>query len=561
MDTKRTKSGFSAYFLLAVFATTYLLLPLWPTNSLAGEWVYTVQEGDNLWDLTRKYMVSMRFWRRLQKLNQITTPRRIPPGTRLRMPTAWSKINPAGAKILALRGEAEITDGRSLAKRKARLGEQLKEHDRLATHPGSNLLLEFADGSRLLLTAGSELEFQKLQAYGDGDITDTRIKMKRGRARNRVNPGKKRGTRFEITTPSALSAVRGTGFRVSADASGDISRVEVAKGSVQVSSKSITRTLSGGFGIVTRTGKPPSQPVKLLPPPDLTGVPALFETIPFAFRFPPLHGAGGYRVQIAHRGNLDLLYFDELFRKASISVIDTHIPDGKYQLRIRGVDKLGLEGIDAILPIEINARPSPPFQVTPEAGASLTDPGPSFKWAHTEQTSAYHFQLATNTRFDQPLLDRPDLESEQFSPEQQLKPGIYYWRVTALDLEGKAGPAGTPQQFTITPKAPGTEPPILDEQGVTFHWRPGEPGQHYRFQVSTNPDFSNPLADIETDESRYRLPKPQPGTYYMRVKGITADGIEGPFGAPQRIEVTPPKEDISWVVLTVPLIMVLVLLL
>ncbi len=52
MDTKRTKSGFSVYFLLAAFATTHLLLPLWPTNSLAGEWVYTVQEGDNLWDLT-----------------------------------------------------------------------------------------------------------------------------------------------------------------------------------------------------------------------------------------------------------------------------------------------------------------------------------------------------------------------------------------------------------------------------------------------------------------------------------------------------------------------------
>jgi hypothetical protein len=37
-----------------------------------------------------------------------------------------------------------------------------------------------------------------------------------------------------------------------------------------------------------------------------------------------LNGAGGYRVQIAHRGNLDLLYFDELSREAGIRISDTH---------------------------------------------------------------------------------------------------------------------------------------------------------------------------------------------------------------------------------------------
>lgn len=37
-----------------------------------------------------------------------------------------------------------------------------------------------------------------------------------------------------------------------------------------------------------------------------------------------MNGAGGYRVQIAHRGNLDLLYFDELSREAGIRISDTH---------------------------------------------------------------------------------------------------------------------------------------------------------------------------------------------------------------------------------------------
>ena len=46
-----------------------ILLLMRPLRAaVADEWVYTVKPGDNLWDLTARYMVSLRYLQPLQAL-------------------------------------------------------------------------------------------------------------------------------------------------------------------------------------------------------------------------------------------------------------------------------------------------------------------------------------------------------------------------------------------------------------------------------------------------------------------------------------------------------------
>lgn len=76
----------------------------------AEEWIYTVKPGDNLWNITERHLTDIHYVRRLQQLNQINNPYVIPPGTRLRIPVAWTKITKdVQARVINVHGSVRIT--------------------------------------------------------------------------------------------------------------------------------------------------------------------------------------------------------------------------------------------------------------------------------------------------------------------------------------------------------------------------------------------------------------------------------------------------------------------
>ncbi len=533
---------------MRILKGTLLSLLFIPTLVSAGEWIYTVRPGDNLWNITERYMLSMRYWVPLLKLNQIDQPKRMLPGTLLRMPQQWSKISRVGAVIVDLTGTVEIVNLRSGKRRPAKRGERLMSHHRVITHQDSRMLLEFGDKSRLLLSSGSRLDLEKLQGYGDGDVTDTQIRLQQGGSESLVNPDKKSGTRFEIFTPSALTAVRGTGYRLNTSDEGRVTRVEVTSGQVAVAGGGKTISVSGGYGLLAEQGRPPQQPIQLLPPPSLAGVPKLVEDLDWEFQFPRLAKADGYRVQVVEERNLSAPKIDQMFSGVQINLNLHDLPDGKYLMKVRGLDTEAIEGRNALHSFELNARPQPPFQVSPAAGAEFIETRPTFEWARPEGAGSYRLQLARNHRMDDPILDEVVPAKTRYVPAEDLPTGLYFWRVAAFDAKGDLGPMGFAQQFRILPLPPDNEPPLLDDSGLTFHWRPGTQGQRFGIQLATDAEFTQLLADTETEEPSFHLANPTPGTYFMRVKTIDVDGAAGPFGETQSIEVEGPA-DHGWVVL------------
>lgn len=515
------------------------------TNSLSQEWIYTVQPGDNLWDLSRKHLVSMRYWKKIQDLNQVKDPQNIPPGSTLRFPMAWLKSGSTVARIVYIKGKVEIIRRGTGRVQEAAVNSILWEQDTIRTAADSNVTLRFVDGSTTLLQGDSSLTLEKLKGYGDTGMADTNVRLQKGRLHNKVRPKAGPGSRFEIETPSAIAAVRGTEYRISAEENGE-SKAEVVKGEVGVDSAEITRIVPAGFGTIAFTDHASLEPVKLLPGPDLSGLPSIIIRVPFPLKLNPLAAAKAYRLQIGADNRFDTLVYDSVFPSNRLWGPD--LPDGQYFLRVRGIDKQDLEGLDSVHTFLMDAHPIPPMRIQPVADAVLSEPQPSFHWSEPQDVSGYRFQLAGSDQFENLIIDLARYEETRLTLDQPLDPGVYHWRVAGLDLSGTPGPFSDSQFFRIPPPSLDLSKSEFNADELAFRWRKGDDGQQYRCRIARDQEFADVVVDEQVSKPQYSLKRLEHGTYYISVAIIDIDGYEGPFSPFQTVRIPGPPPS-PWLLL------------
>ncbi len=534
--------------LLLHWLVVVLACPVW-SAAQAADWVYTVQHGDNPWSLTSRYLAGVKYWPRIQKLNQITDPLHISPGTRLRIPVEWLRRASAVVTVVSVKGEARVS-GRQAGK-PVTPGMQLGSGDILRTGSKSNATLEFGDGSRVLLHAQAELHLDQLGHYENTDYYDSQVRLIEGRMENVVTPLTSGPGRFEISTPAAVTAVRGTRYRVNASAAD--TRAEVIEGTVDVATDASSVDVDAGYGTVAAAAQVPLAPVILLSPPNLAALPAVVERVPLSFTVPLQQGAKGHRFQILPAAATSELLFDA--RTDSAQLRADAPPDGDYVLRVRDIDAQDLEGLDAERPFTLNARPEPPLLTTPAPGAGVSEDQPSMNWGASTTIARYRLQVASDDGFTQLVMDDDSVSTAGASTPASLPLGIYFWRVAAIDAMEGQGPFSDVQQFRRIAPAPALDAPAVEGNSMSVRWRAGEPGEIFQFQLAADEQFSAPLIDVRVTEAvaTFELPK-KGGPHFMRVKSIAADGFEGNYGAPQRIEVPGRHGSRWWAVLLLPLI-------
>lgn len=521
--------------------TLGLILSLSAGASLAqaGQpgWNYRIQPGDTLIGLAENYLDARHGWRDLQKLNQVADPLKLPPGGRLLLPIAWLQRESSVAKAIFVQGEVQLTRGGQAAQPLA-AGTELRSGDLLHTGKQSALSLRFVDGSRLLLEPDSELRVEQLLVYGRSAIPAMQLRLQQGGAANQVQPDVQQPPRYELRTPALNLGVRGTEFRVQASA--DATRVQVLEGQVAAGSQA----LNAGQGALARAGAALAVQT-LLPAPELAGLPARLEHLPLQFAWPAQPGAVAYRVQIFSEGRFEQLLLDGRFERPQANWPDLqHLPDGRYSLRLRAIDDLGLEGRAAEALLTLKARPEPPFMRAPVADALVYGDAANFSWTRAQAAQRYRLQVASTPDFAAPLLlDRADLAGVQ--QDLPLPPGRYHWRVAsiAVNTEGDdPGPFGPVQSFSVRPEppSPAIQPPELGDE-VVLRWQAAPPGWRYQLQWSADPQFQGSPRTLDLDEPQARLPRPAPGSYYLRLRAIDEQGHAGPYGGTQQIDVPHPR--------------------
>lgn len=516
--------------LLAVSLLLGCALPL-----AAQDWTYRVRPGDTLWDLGSRYLKPNISWQALQAHNRVNNPHQLPPGQTLQFPIAWLRVEPAPARVLAVRGPVRASSA-SRASYPVTAGMSLGMGSQLQTGTEASVTLEFADNSRLQLRENSQLQLDQLSSYGDTGMVDTRIRLQRGRSSNRVTPARGPASRYMITAPTATSSVRGTVFRVSAGDSRQAPSTEVVEGRVQVGNRAGGQLVETGHA--TRSISATQAPAKaqaLLPAPRLDAAHLRLDSLPLLAAWEAVAGASGYRVEVVQAQAPEVLLFAHDAAVANIQIND--LPPGQLRLLVRAVSADGVEGLDAEHDFVVPDGPEPPLTLAPQHGQTVHQPQPRFEWAVVPDAEASIVQIADDALFRQPLIEQ-QTHSNRLRPKTALAPGNYFWRVASLDAQGQRGRYGQalPLQVSDEPVDPQLQSDAGKRGHITMRWQAGEPGQRYRVQVARRGDFDRPLLDQETTTPEIAIKRPwRGGTLHVRVQAIDDDGYAGAFSPVQQV--------------------------
>lgn len=510
------------------------------------EWVYGVKPGDTLSSISSEYLTSTKLWPKLQKLNNVADPTRLPPGSKLRLPVALLKREAAAAEVLDAQGKVTRKPLNGAAEPLTK-GTRLQTGDTIETGADSTAALRFVDASRLLLTPNTSLTLSEMVLLGKTGIAQTVMELKQGAVDTKVTKQQLPAGRYEIKSRAVNLAVRGTDFRASVDPTDQVGRSEVLEGAVQASAAGAPVQVAAGFGTSAAPGQAARTPVPLLPALDLKGMSALVERVPLRFQWPAAAGATRYRAQVFADKTFERLLLDGVFPSNSAKWVD--LPDGRYVLRVRGVDQGGLEGLNADQEFVLKARPEPPFISSPVDGGKAYGPEVKLLWSASLAAQAYHVQFSTKPDFSDRMSDITDLKANEHSVPVQ--PGKYYWRVASIAAGQDHGPFSDTQGYTQRkiPESPKSEEPTMDEKTLAFRWRAGDEGSKYQLQLAKESSFAKPTLEKTLTENQVRIDRPEPGTYFTRIKTIDADGFAGPFGAAQRVEVPEPPSKPWWLLL------------
>jgi hypothetical protein len=388
---------------------------------------YTVRQGDTLITLGARYFRSPEHYKIVQQQNRIADPHKVPVGKILTIPRNILKFKPAGAKLISVRGQVLASAAA------ASVGQVLQEGTAIITGASSFATMLLDDGSRISLPSNSNIRIRRLRSYVLGGSLDYDFDIARGGIRSLVAKHKQGDDRYQVRTPKAVSAVRGTDFQSRFDPDAGSDFAEVVEGGLSVDAGSgASRTLPAGNGLAVKMGGGVITEALLTPPalqqPGKTQAEKIVRFVsdtPSGVRYTVAADAG-FVEQVA-----DMIAPDGKAEFAELA-------NGNYFIRARAISDNGIQGIPATYAFKRRLN-----GVSASAGQS--DEGYAFRWiGEGAGTQRFHFQLYRNVTDQLAMVDEAGLSGDRVTLSD-LPPGDYYWRVGVVQyLDGEVGINWTP---------------------------------------------------------------------------------------------------------------------
>lgn len=410
----------------------------------AQHWLYTFRPGDTLWDLCLEYTTVPNCWQTIGDENGVDFPRQIPPGTVIKFPVNWLKTVPEPVSVLYVRGNVQYQPFRSIPLANLVVGQQLPIGSRIVVGDESTTTLLFANDSTLVLDANSELTLDALSSLGDSGMVDSRLRLLRGATTTKV-PSNDGNIRFQIDTPAAAAAVRGTEFRVTHIENGDdvAMRAEVLEGIVAVSNTVDQQDVNQGFGLIAADNAPVPEPVELLPPPVIT-TDSTPQVNALTVNWQALSDAQLYRIAL-----LSDDVTPELLATAEVNATSytwSDLEEACYQISLSGIDAQTLQGMPALTQLCV----VPPLGVADlnEESSKLVDGNLwQLSWNAVAGASQYELEISRSESFDTLIAT---MQTSQPTATYPVDPeGTYFARVRAITADGVKSETG--QVVSLTP--------------------------------------------------------------------------------------------------------------
>lgn len=489
----------------------------------------TIVKGDTLNGICRAYLLDPAVWPEIGKLNRLRNPDLIYPGEKIRIPIEFIGGFEDEGLVTFVGGDAFLKQRNAPDWAALHTRDVVGTGDELKTGPNGRIEITFASGNILEIKRETQIRVLVAKKIDEMNIFQ-RILVGAGRVVARVKEVTGRSNRYEVKTPSAVAAARGTEFRVGVDAE-ETTRAETLQGVIGVEAQSVFREVREGEGTLVRKDEPPQNPRPLPRPPapldPLTGD----LRPPLSIRLSEVEEAAGFRVFLSR----DPAGVDVVAETAGPpdrpAVLTGPIADGDYLLLARSVDALGLEGRNGEpRPVRIRNVPVILAPVSPVEGAIIAGSSISVLWPDIPRAGRYHLQIAADADFKNIVVDRND--PAVGSVAAPLKPGVYWLRSRAVVGEGLEGPFSPPRSFQVIalPEAPVLSEPDVKGRAVRFTCTNRGPGVIYRFQLARDERFETVVEEFLSPKAEMAFARPpEKGVYYARVAAVAPSGYEGPF--------------------------------
>lgn len=317
------------------------------------ELLYTVKKNDTVWGICKTYVRDPLCWKKLVEYNELANPKYLPPKSVIRIPKAWLIDHATTALVIAVEGDVLVVRDSSAVEKQLSVGDQLSQQDIVKSMNGT-AMIQFADDSRLLLKANSRIRMASLQFYDQSQLVNTRIELLKGRVKAQVEKLTNKNSQYNISTPAAVAAVRGTEFRVarSENKLGEPveMRTELLKGALEVASDLNKQNIITGQAVLATEGQGVGEPVNLLPRPLMALNELQSLSLPLKLKWQSVDKAISYKVTLMAKDS-------QIWEKSltETEMLIEEVEPGQYELLIRGVDEQGFEGrnrrLSLVLPV------------------------------------------------------------------------------------------------------------------------------------------------------------------------------------------------------------------
>lgn len=398
---------------------------------------YTVRSGDTLLSIARRYLASTRSVDAVQTLNKITDERRLAIGTRLKLPRTLLRFDNVELRISHFSGAVNVGG------KVPSMNLPLRESEAVVTGPDGFVTFTTSSGGRISVPSNSQARLIRARRYRLGQMLDVDFAIERGRG-SASAPALKDGDQWRVRTPRAVTAVRGTDWRVGYDPDAQRSIAEVVEGEVGVAAGKDQIAAAAGFGVASE-GDGLGQPEALLSPPALIDPGAVQTGETLSFALSPAPEARGHRFQVSRNaGFLDIV--TEQIVTGDEAVFES-LENGRYFVRARAISQNGLEGLSESIPFRRKR-----IGTSASSGPSDLIDGLVFEWLPEGETNVtFAFQLWDTAAPNRPIIDETGLTTTAIVLTD-LPKGSYEWRVASVlpEPEGLLKVWGPAQRLTVT---------------------------------------------------------------------------------------------------------------
>jgi len=502
-----------------------------------------VQRGTNLIRIARQYCQHPSDWKTIARINHLQSPYIIYADSTILIPLNILRTKEISATVISLKGKPQLVD-RDKKASPLHKGDAVFPGQTVVTRDDEYVHLIYPDNKHSRIGPESKMLLVYLMRLADDNL-QAEFFLEQGRMTNAIERRLKANEHFRTRTPMAITGIRGTEFRIRLEDE-QSSVVETLKGKVALSAAGKNVLVRKGQGVRVKKGQPPAPPRPLPPPPSLPELQPVYRTLPIHIAAPEQKNRSAFHLRITSDAKgLDTLVDQSVHPSENFSIAS--LPDGLYSLFLSAVDQQGFESLPAgPAHLKIRTKPGAPIISSPNNGQKFFTKTVKIRWLKSDEADHYELQLARDNAFTDLIAHTSVKDSVYITPD--LQPGRYFFRVRLVARDGFETLYSTAIDWQIM------EQPRLGalsgstaggKDGITLRWPPMANMKSYGIQIAADKNFTNIIAEQDgLSEPAYTINfLIVAGTYYVRIRSTTEDGLVSPWSPPQEMVV---ESDNSW---------------